>query len=227
MLDKLRFGKEKMVAIKLKLPKHIAITMDGAVRGKNGYVDVFSKVIDAIKNQKKLNIPIMTFFILPEGQHDDEYVNSLSNFLNDLTSNEIIENVKVSVLGKWYDLPIVESIKGIIESTKDNEEYFVNLCINYDGQEEIVDACKLLARKIISEKIDADAINKEVIKDNLYSSYFIPPEIIIVNGKKNYKTNLLLWDSADAILFFSGKKWIDFDRGDIMDAITKFQKSKL
>ena len=226
MLDKLRFGREKMVAIKLKLPKHIAITMDGAISGKHGYSDVFSKVIDSIKQQMKLNIPILTFYILPESKKDDEYVSELAQFLDELRKNEILKKIKVSVLGKWYDLPIVESIKGIIEATKDNEEYFVNFCINYDGQMEIVDACKLLARKIISEKIDADAISKEVIKDSLYSSYFIPPDIIIVTGKRNYKTSLLLWDSSDSILHFSNKNWNDFDRSDIMDSITKFQKSE-
>ena len=226
MLDKLRFGKEKTVAIKLKLPKHVAISMDGLSKDKTGYKNAFSKVTESIKNQLKLNIPIVTFFILPENEKNEEYISELATFLDELKKIDLLKDIKVSVLGKWYNLPIVESIKGIIERTKDNEKYYVNFCINYDGQEEIVDACKLLARKIIAEKIDTGNINKQVIKENLYSSYFIPPEIMIVNGKRNYKTSLLLWDSSNSIIHFSNKNWNDFDRSDLMDAITKFQKSE-
>ena len=136
--------------------------------------------------------------------------------------------IKVSVLGKWYNLPnkIVEPIKKIIETTREHESFFVNLCINYDGREEIVDACKLIARKVRAEKIDPESIDKETIKDNAYSSYFIPPELIIINGKKNMKSSLLLWDSAVSSIYFSNTLWPDFSKGDLMDGIHSYQKSQ-
>jgi undecaprenyl diphosphate synthase len=146
-----------------------------------------------------------------------------------LTEDKFIHDnkIKIGIIGKWYDLPnnVVEPIKKIIDITKEYEEFYLNFCLNYNGQEEIVDACKLIARKVEAEKIEVDSISKEMIKENLYSSYFIPPEIIIVNGTKKKKTDLLLWDSANSLIFFTKTLWPDFDKSSLMDAINDYQKS--
>lgn len=237
MLEKLRFGKEKSLAVKVKIPKHVAITLDGIdewKRKNEKYKEEankksFLKVIEIIKYQIKLDIPIITFSILNEGrEYDNEFLEELSRFITYLIDEETMSKLKISVLGKWYDLPnkVLEPMKKLIEKTKDNESFFVNLCINYNGQEEIVDACRLIARKIMAEKIDPESIDKETIKENSYSSYFIPPELIIVNGNKNLKSNLLLWDSASSSIYFSNKMWPDFEKSDFMDAINAYQKSQ-
>ena len=237
MLEKLRFGKEKSLDVKVRIPKHIAITMDGIEKWRerntkaDAYKESFSRVMDIIKYQVKLDIPLLTFYVMKEKKEkSDEFFEELSKFINFLLDEEFIKEkgIKVSVLGKWYDLPskIVEPIKKLIDMTKENEDYFVNLCVNYDGQEEIVDACKLIARKVMAEKIDPDSIDKSTIKESAYSSYFIPPELIIVNGKKNMKTSLLLWDSANSSIYFSNVFWPDFSKSDLMDGINAYQKSQ-
>ena len=86
--------------------------------------------------------------------------------------------------------------KQVIESTKDYDFFFTNFCINYSGHDEIVDACRLIARQVKAGKIDPNSISRETIKENLYSSYFIPPDLIIKNGKATI-SGLLLWDSVN------------------------------
>ena len=112
--------------------------------------------------------------------------------------------IKVSFIGKWYDLPgeLVSIIKEYITNTKEYTHFFLNFVVNYDGQEEIVDACRILCRQIIGEKIDVENITKDGIKENLYTSYFIPPEIIISDNKEKKINGFFLWDSYHSEIRF-------------------------
>ena len=68
------------------------------------------------------------------------------------------------------------------------------------------------------------AIDKSSIKENIYGSYFLPPDVIIKNGKRKMP-NFLLWDAINTSLYFSGKLWPDFRTKDFKEAIKSFQKS--
>ncbi len=213
--------KEKDV-LKIKLPRHIAMTMDGVekwalknnISPEEAYKRSFLTLKSAIKSQVRLKIPILSFYILDENadKESENYtvlLDTIADVLSDIANGSLVnENkVKISVLGKWYDLPgrVVDSIKKVIERTKDYDGFFVNLCINYDGQEEIVDAVRLLGMQIRSGKIDPELIDKNSIKDNLYSSYFLPPDLLIKNGNRKETSGFLLWDSVNTKICFTNK----------------------
>jgi undecaprenyl diphosphate synthase len=219
---------------------HIAVTMNGikpwsdkqGVSLDSAYQKGFDILNEIISLQPNKNIPILTVYIMPENIKDkDQYpvfLNEVVNFFNSLSSAEVIHQnkIKISILGKWYDLPgrAVEPIKKIIEETRDYDGFFLNFCINYDGQEEIVDACKLIARQIKANRVDIDAITKKTIKENTYSSYFVPPDIIIKNGKLRRTAGTLLWDSTDSELYFTDKDWPEFTKHDFLKALDSFRK---
>jgi len=241
MIGKIKGMIRKDDSLKVKLPRHIAITLNGienwALKNNSSYEEAYKKSFlllrSTINSQVKLKIPILSFYILDENydKEDEAYsyfLDAIVEMLNNLTNNEIInENkVKISILGKWYKMPgkVVDAIKKTIEGTKDYDSYFVNLCINYDGQEEIVDAFKLLGMQIKSGKMDPELIDKDSIKDNLYSSYFLPPDLMIKNGNRRETSGFFLWDSVNTKIYFTNKLWPDFDRTEFMDAIKEFQK---
>jgi len=228
--------------IRLKVPKHIAVVTKGKSQWakknnqeiEEAYKKSFFNIRNTILSAIKMDIPIMTFYILStdtieEGKFST-LMDSLKEFFDDLRQREFVENskVKVTVFGKWYDLPgrVVDSIKSIIEETKDYDSFFVNFCINYSGQEEIVDAIKLVARQVKADKLDVDAITASIVKENIYSSYFLPPDLMIVNGSKKSTNGLLLWDSSLCQIYYTNKMFPDFDRTEFMDAIKEFQKGK-
>lgn len=227
---------------KHKLPKHIAISMGGNEEWARGnrkdlgqvYEMIFPKINELIKNQIELDIPILTIDLLntkaKESEHFSVLMDALATFMDSLAGKmEIFERkIKISVFGKWYNLPsrVIEPIKRIIDETKDYDDFFLNLCINYDGQEEIVDACKLIGRRIQAGKIDFESIDHEMVKDNLYSSYFLPPDLSIATGTSRVKGSFLLWDSTTAIQYFSDIQWLDFEEDDFIDAIQFFQENK-
>ena len=244
MLEKFKelSKKERKDVLRIDIPRHIAITMDGisewAVKNKVSMEEANKKSFlilkSTINTQIKLAIPIITFYILPEYKKTTEEFTQLmdttAEFFEGIASSELIKKnkIKVSVLGKWYDLPsrVVDLIKKAIDVTKDYDNFFVNFCINYDGQEEIVDACKLIAMQVKTGKLDPGSINKELIKENIYSSYFLPPDLVIKNGAKKETAGLLLWDSIHSQIYFTNKSWPDFDKVEFMYAIKEFQKGK-
>lgn len=232
--------REVQIVKKRQIPKHVAITMDGVMQWaerekkslEEAYRISFQRMIELFRLQVKHNIPITTVYLMPqstlEGENFTTFVDLLEEAFTSISELDFIHKhkIKISVIGKWYDLPgrIVESVRTLINETKDYDYYFFNLCINYSGQEEIVDACKLIARKIKADKIDPESINKETIKENLYTSYFLPPELIIKTGIKNELNGFLLWDSAQSKIYFSHVLWPDFDQGFFARAIDEFQQ---
>lgn len=244
MMDKIKKAvKWQDGFFKIKIPRHIAITMDGinawALKNKasieESYKRSFLILKSTIKSQVRLNIPILTFYLLPENisKEDEDYqvlVNYTINFFEELVKDPIINKnkIKVSVLGKWYHLPgrVIESIKKIIDETKEYDNFFLNFCINYDGQEEIIDAIKIIARQIKAGKIDPELVDKSMVKESLYSSYFLPPDLIIKNGAKKETSGILLWDSMHSKVYFTNKNWPDFDKIELTDSIKDYQKGE-
>ena len=237
MLEKFR----KILAREPRKPlMHVAVTMNGIRPFSNkkkipldeSYKKGFEILDEIIEAQSEKQIPILTIYVIPETQVGDDhfpvFLNELIRFFESIISKETIHTnkIKISILGKWYDLPgrAVEPIKKAIEETKDYDGFFLNLCINYDGQEEIVDACKLIARQIKAERIDIDNITKKTVKENTYASYFVPPDIIIKNGKLKRTAGTLLWDSSHAELIFTDKDWPEFTKHDFLKAVGSYKK---
>lgn len=221
--------------------KHLAVTTHGIEKWseknkktiEEAYKKSFKIINMIIHEQVNNNIPILTIYLLPEELKQEEYyglfLDALINFINQLKDSDIIHKnkIKVSTLGKWYDIPgrAVDMIKKLLDNTKDYDSFFLNLCINYNGQEEIVDACRLIARQVKAEKIEIDNITKDTVKENIYSSYFLPPDIIIKNGKRK-SSGLLLWDSVYSETFFTEKYFPDFEKSDMKRVIDRFNSQK-
>lgn len=217
-----------------KLPKHIAINIEenGQKQLQNSQLKKYSLIKTMTTVAFRLKIPVVTFLLLPERVKDSSrfsaMMDELSQFFAELSSWEYIgkNQVKVSVLGKWYDLPgrVVEPIKKVLEETKDYDNFFLNLCVSYDGQEELVGACQIIARLVKADKLDPISIDKQTIKENIYSSYFIPPDLVIRIGEKKTTGGILLWDSLNSVVYFSDKPWTEFTRTDLLRAILFYQK---
>jgi undecaprenyl diphosphate synthase len=232
-------SKPKVKISTQKIPRHIAITGSGSknyaeqnnLSFEETYQLKFDNIKDCIQTAITLNVPIVTIYLLPLNYPNNELfsslVDSFSEFFTELKGWSFLhENkAKISVLGKWYNLPgrVVEPIKEAVNSTKDYDTFFVNFCLNYDGQEEIVDACKVLARQAVAGKIDPEHINKAMIKDNIYSSYFLPPDLFVKIGATPRTSTLLLWDSPNTKVYHITKTWQTFKKEELLKAIEWWQ----
>lgn len=221
--------------------QHLAITTDGirvwAAKHKVPVSEAYSRsnelIMASIRLQVAQQIPFMTFFVLRTDMDDSEHfprkIDALVQLFAEVEQVAAQHGLKVTCLGKWYDLPsrLVESIKRIIDMTKDNTNFYTNFCVNYRGREEIVDACKIIAMQVKTEKIAVDAITQEDVQDNLYVSGLIPPSLIIKNGTRQKIPDLLLWDCVGASIFFTGKYWPDVEMADIEKAVDDYAHKKI
>ncbi len=240
MLEKVRSMLKGEDTSKLKrAPFHVALTMHGIKKWSDeasstydqAYSKSFEKLKELIEVQVDEKIRIFSIYIIPETMKDSvDAIDHFIEFVNGLKHSDIVNKnqIKVSVLGKWYDLPnrAIDPIKELITETKDYDNFFLNLCINYNGQEEIVGAMRVIARKILAEKIDPENIDKEMIKDNIYTSYFLPPDILIKTGVKRRTFGFLLWDSPKAHIHFVDKLFPEMTKHDFHKALKEWEKYK-
>ena len=135
---------------------------------------------------------------------------------------------KITFLGRWYLLSeeLQKEIKSLMERTKDNSKFFLNVCFVYDGQEEIVDAVKQIVSDALSGKIKSEQIDKEVIKSNLYTKSFPASDLIIRTGMDREKrlSGFLLWDSSYSEFMFKSTLWPDYSTENLAEDIKEFSQ---
>jgi len=179
---------------------HLAISLiQGNHSERSGVVHRF------LDYMVKENIPILSFYLLAlEKSHPPESASQLLQVFGLLDRNFFhVHQIKISFIGKWYGLSegVVDVMKQLMEETKEYDKFFVNFFVNYDGREEIVDAAKLIAMQVRTGKLEVDNVDLAVIKDNIYNSYFLPPDVVVYTESR--KTNaFLLWDCFHTCVYF-------------------------
>ena len=130
-------------------------------------------------------IPFITIHLLGTKYYEEE-IDTLTILIRELARWEQWKTyqTKITIIGHWYTLPgrLVEALKELIESTKDYETTFLNLCIAYDPRDEIVDATKNISRAVKTGKQDPEMITQETLRENMYTPHTPPPTYIIATG---------------------------------------------
>ncbi|MBI2140154.1 di-trans,poly-cis-decaprenylcistransferase [Candidatus Woesearchaeota archaeon] len=218
------------------LPRHIAVVTKGkhefAAKNSLGLEGIYQhscSLIDTIAQAAfAVKIPVITFYLLSDKRDNLDFevvIGALTAYFRLLSDAGFIheQRIKITVIGKWYDLPerMVEAVKLCLEKTKDYTGFCLNFCLNYNGRSEIVDAVNLLLLQAKAQKVET--VTKELIKENIYSSSFPPPDLFIISGPKVI-SDLLLWDAPSAKIYFSGRLWPEFRKEDLMLALASFQQ---
>jgi undecaprenyl diphosphate synthase len=157
-------------------------------------------------------------------------VSMLMDLLIEMVKKEIRDlhknNVRLHAIGDLSRLPPKtrnELVKGI-ESTGNNSGLNLILAINYGGRVEILQAAKRFAADAIKDPAIIDRIDEKGFSDYLFTGKFPDPELIIRTGGEMRISNFLLWQSAYAEFYNTAVLWPDFDKKDLEDAISDFNK---
>ncbi|MBN1792831.1 undecaprenyl diphosphate synthase family protein [Candidatus Woesearchaeota archaeon] len=209
-----------------KIPSHIAINT-GLVKkwaedNKKDLKEALGKHLESIRElmgyQVKNNIRVLTIGL---ADSSPEILGGLKDFFASLSEDESIRKnqVRIFVLGQWYDLDIElrDAFKSAMDKTKMYDNLFLNFCVKYDGRAEVLGAVQLIAKKIVSGKLVEAEVSEDSVKENLSSSYFPPPELIIET--RNSYSGLLLWESKESVIHFSSKRWLLFEKKDLDEAV--------
>ncbi len=226
---------------KERLPKHIGLIVDGNRRwAKNRNIDVNFGHLVGYENLKKrlfdffeAGIHYVSLYILSlenvrkRSKEELEYIYKIMIKAVDTVINESIvkeEKVKFNVVGRLWMLPpkAKKKIEELIEFTKGHDQNFINLCIMYDGHEEIVDAVK----EMINDGVKPEEINTSLIKSYLYTKSFPELDFIIRTGMDDGAriSGFLLWDSSYAEFKFRNDLWPDYNREMVIEDLIDYSK---
>jgi undecaprenyl pyrophosphate synthase len=179
------------------------VTTDEKEKRAEDYRKFLDMICEIMNLQVEKDIPIFTLNLGKTADIIDQ--TALHFYCHELLKKANEHKINITIFGRWYDVSgeLVEALKIINNETKDYDNFFFNICINYDSKQEIADGCRVIIRKILDEKTDIDNITSELLKENIYSSYFVPPDIIIESTNKYSGT--FNFDSQNARIVFLNK----------------------
>lgn len=224
---------------KQKVPEHVAIIMDGNGRwatkkglprsfGHNKGVSVLKEILIA---SKKLGCKVLTVyaFSTENWTRPTQEVDFLINLFSEVLSKEIKEihqeSIKIKFIGDLTPFP--ESLKKIIHSseslTGSNNNFLLNVCVNYGGRQEIVKVAKEIALKSSSGEIKPSEVNEELFNSELLTQGIKDPELLIRTSGEKRISNFLLWQLAYSEIYTSDVLWPDFNEFEFLKAIIDYQ----
>ncbi|MBQ3502698.1 MAG: di-trans,poly-cis-decaprenylcistransferase [Clostridia bacterium] len=115
-----------------------------------------------------------------------------------------------------FDEDIQTSAKEIMRKTRNNDKFYINLCLNYGGREDIVQA----VNKLIAQ--GKTSVTMEDISANLYTSNSPDPDFIVRTSGEHRLSNFMPWQSTYAELYFPKVLWPDFSKKDLIEAIKEY-----
>ncbi len=217
---------------------HLAIIMDGnrrwakreGLKSHEGHQEGRRQVERVVKWCKEENIKTLTLyaFSAENWQRPKTEVDFLMKSFIEAFKDDVLrlnkEKIKVNVFGRVSKLSktLQKAINNAIEITKSNKAGILNLCINYSGHLEIVDA----VNNIILKNKNKRSINEKDIEKNLYSKEIANPDLIIRTSGEKRLSGFLLWQAAYSELLFVDKYWPEFSKEDFNQAIACFYNRK-
>ena len=226
-----------------KMPKHVAIIMDGNRRYSKlqGNVDVLKgheMGVDTLENvldwSIELGIEIVTVYAFstenfnrPKHEVDGLMNLFVINFKRLVNHEKIHKNeVRVKVVGRTELLPdnVKEAIHEAEEATKNYNKKFFNLAIGYDGRLEIIDSFKKIIEEVQAGNITIDDVDEELVSKNLYTAGLDDPNLIIRTSGEERLSGFLLWQSSYSELYFCETLWPELRKVDFIRAIRSYQE---
>lgn len=224
---------------KEKLPKHVAIIMDGNGRwakqkGKNrvfGHREGAKSVKEIVRTAGEQGLKFLTLYAFSTENWNrpklevDALMALLVSSINSETKELMQNNVRLLSIGNHDVLPknVKKKLYGAIEQTKNNTGLTLVLALSYSAKWEIIEAVKKIAKLAVNKQVAIDEIDETIIDKNL-STYNIPhPELMIRTSGEFRISNFLLWQLAYAELYFTNKLWPEFRKDDFLEALLDYQ----
>jgi undecaprenyl diphosphate synthase len=225
---------------KARLPRHIAIIMDGNGRwaqeqGQDrlfGHFHGVESVRNIVEGCAELGIEYLTLYAFSTENWDrPEYeVNGLMELLVDTIRRETEtlnrNNIKLHVIGDRRMLSEVVNaeLDESLEITAANTGLNLIMALSYSGRWELVNAVRNIAADVAAGKLDAAAVDQATLQQYLWTSHFPDPELMIRTSGEYRISNFLLFQLAYAELYFTSTRWPDFRKKHLYEAILDFQR---
>jgi len=232
---------EKLLKVidKKRLPQHIAIIMDGNGRWAKrhnrrrivGHLEGTKAIKRIVKFSGEIGIRILTLFAFSTENWNRPkkevwaLMNLLYKFLRQETNNLQKNNIKLLVSGQVERLPakVRVELSKTIDATRENSRLILNLALSYGGREEIVRACREIAKQISNKSKKLKDIDEQSFNNYLYTTGLPDPDLLIRTSGEFRISNFLLWQIAYSEIYVTPVLWPDFNRRDLLLALIDYQ----
>ncbi|MCF8224560.1 MAG: isoprenyl transferase [Bacteroidales bacterium] len=230
----------KKLIIKDKLPRHIAIIMDGNGRWaqSRGNMRVFGhqngveSVKQVVEASGELGIEYLTLYAFSTENWNrpraevDALMGLMVKTIEAQTESLHENNVRLTAIGELDDLPpaVKKQLQNAMDYTSGNTGLNLVLALSYSGRWEITSALKTIIEEIQKGNVDPGTIDTCLIETYLNTSNIPDPELLIRTSGERRISNFMLWQLAYTELYFSQVLWPDFRKKDFYEAIIDFQR---
>jgi len=222
-----------------RLPRHIAIIMDGNGRwakkrglprtaGHAAGAETFRNIATYCK---EIGLDYLTVyaFSTENWKRPEEEVSAIMGLLRKYLLEAIgqmeRDKVKIQFFGDLS--PLTPELRELCERTKEISKHYdgcqVNICLNYGGRDELVRAAKTYAKDCLEGKCDVEHLTDEQFSSYMFSAGVPDPDLVIRPSGEVRLSNFLLWQSAYAEFYFTDVLWPDFSKDELHRAIAAFQ----
>lgn len=223
-----------------KIPKHIAIIMDGngrwgltrrlsRVEGHNASIDVIEETVNTCLD---CGIKYLTLFCFSTENIDRPIFEVLTLFqlfekvIDTRVKALHAKQVRICISGNLEQLPdsLSAKFRWAADFTKDNKALFLNLAVMYSGREEILNAVRKVAIDVKSGILNPDSINDSSLRQYFYQPDIPDPDLMIRTSGEQRISNFMMWQLAYSELYFEECMWPEFNRDRLLNAILAYQQ---
>ena len=228
-----------VVIEKDRLPRHVAVIMDGngrwAQRRGLSRLEGHRRGKEAVRNivdaSREIGLSYLTLYAFSSEnwQRPAQEVRALMGLLNRYLRTELRRmmryNIRLQSVGDLERLPanVRKSLLDVIAATKENTGLTVVLAISYGAREEIVAAVQALAEAVRTGQLDPQAIDEQTIGNMLWTADIPDPDLLIRTSGEFRISNFLLWQLAYTELYVTETLWPDFDQDAFLQALAEYQ----
>ncbi|TJX16211.1 isoprenyl transferase [Tissierella creatinini] len=222
-----------------KLPKHIAIIMDGNGRWAKkrrlprnfGHQEGMKRVVEIVESASELGIKHLSLyaFSTENWKRPKDEIEGLMKILVLYIRNELVRltknNVKLKILGDISVLPDLprKEVERAIYRTSNNTGMILNIALNYGGRDEIIRGIRLYLKDVEMGKISVEELNTNEFSKYLYTGNQPDPDLVIRPSGEFRLSNFLLYQIAYSEFWFSDILWPDFNEKYLYKAIIDYQ----
>jgi undecaprenyl diphosphate synthase len=223
-----------------RLPRHVAIIMDGngrwaAQRGMPrllGHQQGYKTVRQIVRDAGNIGLEVLTLYVFSaeNWKRPKLETDGLMRLIEAAARNELRElhenNVRIRFSGRIQELPesLQQEMRRDVEATANNTGLILNLCINYGGRAEILDATKRLVEMACRQELCEKDVTPELFAEGLYTAGLPDPDLLIRTAGEMRISNYLLWQIAYAELWVTNTFWPDFSTDHLVEAIMDYQR---
>jgi undecaprenyl diphosphate synthase len=223
-----------------KLPRHIAVIMDGNGRWARerglprieGHRRGSESVRACTAACMEAGVPYLTLYAFSKEnwQRPADEVGALmvllDRFLAERTAEIMERNIRLRAIGHLADLPdkARKRLEDTIAKSANNTALTLTLALSYGARTEIVDAAREIAREAKSGKLDPETIGEDTISSHLYTAGIPDPDLLVRTSGEMRISNFLLWQISYAEIVVTPKLWPDFAKEDLFAAMQEYAR---